>query len=672
VRNSEVPPRITVIETVFIAMTDGTRLAARVWIPESADSTPVPAILEYTPYRRRDGSRERDEQIHPWLAGHGYACIRLDIRGTGDSQGVIHDEYLQQEQDDAVEAIAWIGRQCWCNGAVGMLGISWGGFNALQVAARRPAALKAIVSLCSTDDRYGDDMHYMGGAQLTGNLEWGSTFFSIMARAPDPAIVGEQWRAMWMQRLEAVQPMIATSLAHQRRDAYWRHGSVCEDIGAIACPVMAVGGWADGYSNAVFRLLRDLKVPRLGIVGPWGHKYPHLGVPGPAIAFLAEMLRWWDHWLKGRDTGVMREPMLRAYLQDWICPRSHHELRPGRWVAESSWPSPLVHAARLYLNRDALAVTAVAGPPLAISSPLTTGAAGGEWCAYSLGGVGPELPLDQRQDDSYSLTFDGAPLPSTFDLLGAPILNVTLRADRPIMQIIVRLNDISPQGEVARVSFGVLNLTHRDGHAQPEALAPGRQYEVRIQLNDAGHRFAVGHRMRIAISTCYWPMVWPAPAAGVLEIIPGASSLDLPERKARTSEPVVVFGAPESLPATRRTYSRTGAISRTVEYDLGSAVQRVEVKRDDGRSVLEEIGVETEFRKTLRFWIHPSDPASARAQADYELAHRAEGWDTLVKTRSLLSCTTSDYLFEAVLEAFEGGRRIFLRSWTQRIARDLA
>jgi putative CocE/NonD family hydrolase len=672
VRNSEVPPRITVIETVFIAMTDGTRLAARVWIPESADSTPVPAILEYTPYRRRDGSRERDEQIHPWLAGHGYACIRLDIRGTGDSQGVIHDEYLQQEQDDAVEAIAWIGRQCWCNGAVGMLGISWGGFNALQVAARRPAALKAIVSLCSTDDRYGDDMHYMGGAQLTGNLEWGSTFFSIMARAPDPAIVGEQWRAMWMQRLEAVQPMIATSLAHQRRDAYWRHGSVCEDIGAIACPVMAVGGWADGYSNAVFRLLRDLKVPRLGIVGPWGHKYPHLGVPGPAIAFLAEMLRWWDHWLKGRDTGVMREPMLRAYLQDWICPRSHHELRPGRWVAESSWPSPLVHAARLYLNRDALAVTAVAGPPLAISSPLTTGAAGGEWCAYSLGGVGPELPLDQRQDDSYSLTFDGAPLPSTFDLLGAPILNVTLRADRPIMQIIVRLNDISPQGEVARVSFGVLNLTHRDGHAQPEALAPGRQYEVRIQLNDAGHRFAVGHRMRIAISTCYWPMVWPAPAAGVLEIIPGASSLDLPERKARTSEPVVVFGAPESLPATRRTYSRTGAISRTVEYDLGSAVQRVEVKRDDGRSVLEEIGVEMEFRKTLRFWIHPSDPTSARAQADYELAHRAEGWDTLVKTRSLLSCTTSDYLFEAVLEAFEGGRRIFLRSWTQRIARDLA
>jgi putative CocE/NonD family hydrolase len=672
VRNSEVPPRITVIETVFIAMTDGTRLAARVWMPESADSTPVPAILEYTPYRRRDGSRERDEQTHPWLAGHGYACIRLDIRGTGDSQGVIHDEYLQQEQDDAVEAIAWIARQCWCNGAVGMLGISWGGFNALQVAARRPAALKAIVSLCSTDDRYGDDMHYMGGAQLTGNLEWGSTFFSIMARAPDPAIVGEQWRAMWMQRLEAVQPMIATSLAHQRRDAYWRHGSVCEDIGAIACPVMAVGGWADGYSNAVFRLLRDLKVPRLGIVGPWGHKYPHLGVPGPAIAFLAEMLRWWDHWLKGRDTGVMREPMLRAYLQDWICPRSHHELRPGRWVAESSWPSPLVHAARLYLNRDALAVTAVAGPPLAISSPLTTGAAGGEWCAYSLGGVGPELPLDQRQDDSYSLSFDGAPLPSPFDLLGAPILNVTLRADRPIMQIIVRLNDISPQGEVARVSFGVLNLTHRDGHAQPEALAPGRQYKVRIQLNDAGHRFAMGHRMRIAISTCYWPMVWPAPAAGVLEIIPGASSLDLPERQARTSEPVVVFGAPESLPATRRTYSRTGAISRTVEYDLGSAVQRVEVKRDDGRSVLEEIGVETEFRKTLRFWIHPSDPASARAQADYELAHRAEGWDTLVKTRSLLSCTTSDYLFEAVLEAFEGGRRIFLRSWTQRIARDLA
>ena len=672
-RNNEACDAITAVEIVWIPMADGVRLAARLWIPASAGATPVPAILEYTPYRRRDGSRDRDEQIHPWLACRRYACVRLDIRGTGDSEGLIRDEYLPQEQDDAVEAIAWIARQPWCSGVVGMMGISWGGFNALQVAARQPPALKAIVSLCSTDDRYADDMHYMGGAQLTGNLEWGSTFFSIMARSPDPVIVGSEWRSLWMQRLEAITPMLATSLIHQRRDAYWQHGSVCEDIGAVACPVMAVGGWADGYSNAVFRLLRDLKSPRLGIIGPWGHKYPHLGVPGPAIGFLSETLRWWDHWLKGLDTGIMHEPMLRVYIQDWIAPCSHHATRPGRWVAEDSWPSATVQPRRLYLNREGLGSTAVRGDALTISSPLTVGAAGGEWCAYSLGGVGPELPVDQRHDDSYSLCFDTAPLEVPLELLGAPVLHVVFRADRPVMQIVVRLNDVSPEGEVARVTFGVLNLTHRNGHEHPEPLVPGQECSARVQLNDAGHRLAAAHRLRIAISTSYWPMVWPAPERGVLEILPGSSHLELPVRRAPPAEPPVIFGPPESLPQTRRTYRRAGEVSRTVEYDLASAIQRIHVKRDDGCSVIDDIGVETEFRKALRFRIHPCDPTSARAEADYELVHRhAQGWDTTIRTHSAIGCTASEYILEADLEAFEGERRIFFRSWRQRIARDLA
>jgi len=671
--DSNAPCEITQIETVWIPMPDGVRLAARMWMPTSAQPKAVPAILEYTPYRRRDGSRDRDDQIHTFLARHGYACVRLDIRGTGDSEGIIRDEYLEQELDDAVEAIAWIAGQSWCNGAVGMMGISLGGFNSLQVAARRPAALKAIVSACSTDDRYADDMHYMGGAQLTGNLEWGSTFFSMMARPPDPLVVGDNWRSLWMQRLEAVTPMVATSLAHQRRDAYWRHGSVCEDIGAIACPVMAVGGWADGYTNAVFRLLRDLKSPRLGIVGPWGHKYPHIGVPGPAIDFLGEMLRWWDHWLKGIDTAIMQEPMLRAYVQEWIAPASHYDTRPGRWVAEESWPSGAVETQRLYLNSGGLESIAVPGAPLRISSPQTTGAAGGEWCAYSLGGLGPELPLDQRQDDAYSLVFDGAPLHAPLDILGAPSLEVAFCCDRPVMQIIARLNDVSPQAQVARVTYGVLNLTHRNGHARPEALVPGRPYTATLQLKCAGHRFAAGHRIRVAISTSYWPMVWPSPEQGVLEVTPGSTRLELPVRRARGEERAVIFAAPEpSRPARRKTL-RAGEGHRTIEYDVGTGAQRIDVLRNDGRSIIEDIDVEVGFHKTLRFRIHPANPAVARAEADYELVHRrGAGWDTMIRTRSAIACTESDYIVEADLEAFESGHRIFSRSWTQRIRRDFA
>jgi putative CocE/NonD family hydrolase len=663
-------PAVEELETVWIPMSDGIRLAARMWIPRSAHEAPVPAILEYVPYRRRDGARERDDHTYTYLAMHGYAGIRLDIRGSGDSEGVLDDEYLALEQQDAVEAIEWLAAQPWCSGAVGMVGISWGGFNALQVAALRPRALRAIITVCSTDDRYADDMHYMGGAHLTGNLEWGSTFFSLMARAPDPDVVGDGWRRQWQERLEALKPFVHTWLEHQRRDGFWKHGSVCEDITAIACPVMAVGGWSDGYSNAIFRLLRDLKVPRLGIVGPWGHKYPQLGVPGPTIDFLAESRRWWDHWLKGIDTGIMQEPTLRAYLQHWIPPAAHLDARPGRWVGEPQWPSPHVAMLRWYLNDGTLDAVAQAGPPLSVGSPETTGSAGGEWCPYSLGGIGPELPLDQRRDDAYSWVFDSPLLVEPLEMLGAAVLELAVAADQPHLQVIARLSDVGIDGQVARVTYGVLNLTHRDGHEHPRELEPGSVYRITLTLNDAGHRFEVGHTVRVALSTAYWPIVWPAPAAARLTMTPGSGSLSLPIRVPTAPTLPVAFAPAPDAPLTRCSLS-PGAVHRTLTADIASGVERIEVLRDDGMSRIDAIGVETGFRKTLRYRMHPADPTSARAEAEYELIHRnARGWDTTVRTRSAIGCTAHHYVVEADVEAFEGDERLFSRSWTTRIPRD--
>jgi putative CocE/NonD family hydrolase len=660
------------IETVWIPMSDGKKLAGRLWLPEDAEKNPVPAIMEYIPYRRRDGTRDGDDQTHPYLAQRGYACLRLDIRGTGDSEGVILDEYLKQEQDDAVEAIAWLAKQPWCSGNVGMFGISWGGFNSLQVAARRPPALKAIITHCSTDDRYADDMHYMGGAQLTGNLEWGSTYFAIMGRAPDPAVVGERWREMWLQRLEAMTPVFGTWLDHQRRDAYWRHGSVGEKIDDITCAVMAVGGWADGYTNTVFRLLRDLKAPRLGIVGPWGHKYPHRGVPGPAIGYLTEALRFWDHWLKGKETGIMSEPMLRAYVQDSVAPASHYDHRPGHWVAEPAWPSATIASQNLPLNRTGLGGAATAGETLTISSPQTTGAGGGEWCPYGLGGLGPELPTDQRADDALSLVFDGAPLDEALEILGAPSVTLEFESDRPVATVVVRLNDVAPDGQVTRVTYGVLNLTHRNSHAEPEPLVPGKPTRATIMLNDAGHRFLKGHRVRVAISTAYWPIVWPSPHAVRLGVVTGLSSLSLPVRQPRREDEVVTFGPPERSPETVRRVLQPGQVWRRISYDVGSGEQTIEVRRDDGRSVIEEIGVETALDKTITYRIHPDDPATAHNAVDHDLVHRsANGWDTRIVTHCAISCTPTVFVVEADLSAYEGKRRIFSRSWTRQIKRDL-
>ena len=486
------PRAVRVIEHTLIPLKDGMTLAARIWLPEDAEQNPVPAILEYLPYRKRDGTYERDALTHPYLAAHGYAGVRVDIRGCGESTGLLFDEYAKQEQDDGMEVIAWLAAQPWCNGAVGMMGISWGGFNGLQIAARRPPALKAVVTICSTDDRYADDVHYMGGTLLTAGLDWAFFFFSSMCLPPDPLLVGDSWRPMWLDRLQNIPLFFDLWLQHQRRDAYWRYGSVCEDYEAIQCPVYAVGGWTDGYKNAIPRLLERLKVPRKGLIGPWAHAYPHFALPGPQIGFLQEMLRWWDYWLKGVDTGVMDEPMLRAWMTESVKPAPHHETLPGRWVAESSWPSPRIRPRRLFLTDAGLREASASLRTRELCSPQTVGKCAGEWVPF---GRGHDQASDQQEDDMRSLVFETLPLDTPIEILGAPVVTLDVASDRPIANLIVRLCDLHPTGESLRVSYGVLNLTHRDGkrlasRAEPtrvrERARASRRYPGVIAVADRG------------------------------------------------------------------------------------------------------------------------------------------------------------------------------------------
>ena len=400
---------VQVIEHTTIPMADGTRLAARIWLPHDAEAKPVPAILEYIPYRKRDFTRMRDATTHAYFAAHGYAGVRVDLGGSGDSEGVLTDEYLECELADGMRVIEWLAEQPWCGSNVGMIGISWGGFNGLQIAARQPAALKAVICVCFTDDRYADDVHYMGGCLLAENLSWASVMFAFNSLPPDPELVGESWRKMWFERLENSGLWLEQWLTHQKRDDYWRHASVCEDYAAVACPVMAVSGWADGYTNPVFRVLEHLDVPRQGLIGPWSHKYPHQGIPGPAIDFQGVAVRWWDRWLKNRDNGVDDEPMLRVWIQETVHPASSYQYRPGYWAAEAEWPSSNVENHTLELAPGRLTASGAPAEPaeLTIESPLGVGLFGGKWCSYALGA---DLPYDQREEDGGALTFDTEPL----------------------------------------------------------------------------------------------------------------------------------------------------------------------------------------------------------------------------------------------------------------------
>lgn len=666
---NEFPRAVREIENLWIPLSDGCRLAARLWLPEDAERDPVPAILEYLPYRKRDFTATRDELTHPYLAGHGYACIRVNLRGSGDSDGLLWGEYLKQEQDDALEVIAWIARQSWCTGAVGMMGISWGGFNGLQVAARRPPALKAIITLCSTDDRYADDVHFIGGALIQNNLTWGSSMLAYMTRSPDPALVGDRWREMWLERLSNLTLFPAEWLQHQRRDEFWKHGSVCEDFSDITCAVYAVGGWTDGYPNSIPRLLAGLKGPRKGLIGPWGHRFPHFATPGPQMGFLQEALRWWDKWLKGLETGIMEEPMMRTWMQESVRPATWYSDRPGRWIGEATWPSAAIESRAFYLTVDGIAASPGAPTLMMVNSPETVGQLSGTWSVH---GVTPDEAFDQREEDGKSLMFDSTPLGERVEILGGPVLEVDIASDKPNAKLVVRLCDVHPDGASTRVSYGVLNLTHRESHEFPSALEPGRRYRVRIRLKETAYAFPPGHRIRVSLSTTYWPMTWPTPERVTLTIFAGESSLTLPERRPRPEDSDLrPFELAESATPRPLTELRPGRFERTMTRDMGSGMTTAVMFDDYGASRLEANGIEIASSRRHEFRITEQDPLSARGEIQWSIEIGRGHWRTRSVVRVVQTATRDAFQIRAEMDAFEGDNRLMSRNWDCTVPRNL-
>jgi uncharacterized protein len=667
------PYKVIEEENIFIPVTDGLRLAARIWRPESSEDRPVPAILEYIPYRKRFGTAVRDEHTHKYLAGHGYACVRLDIRGSGESDGVLKDEYLQSELDDGVAAIDWIAGQSWCDGNVGMMGISWGGFNALQIAAMQPAPLKAIVTVASTDDRYADDIHHMGGALLGDNLSWASVMFSYNTLPPDPVLVGGRWRDMWLERLDGSGLWLKTWLQHQRRDTYWRHGSVCEDYSAIRIPVYAVSGWADGYTNAVFRLMKHLNVPRKGLVGPWGHIYPHFGRPGPAIDFLSELLRWWDRWLKGKDTGIDDDPMICAWMQESVPPNPNYGFRPGRWVGEMKWPSPRISrhryiaGPRTLVREDQLKPSEEEIFELNVQSPNTLGLHSGKWCSYA---NGPDLSGDQRLDDGGGLIFQTDPLEEDLEMLGKPEVELELASDKPVALVAARLSDMRPDHQVTRISYGMLNLTHRNSRRHPEKLEPGKFYKVTVPLCYIAQRVPRGHRVRLSISTVYWPLAWTPPEAVKLTIRTGRSALVLPIRAKVANERVTDFGEPVQASGPKISTIETPQHEWLIRQDLGNQSTELRVTDDRGVCRLEDIDLTFGARGVEKYGVSTGDFTSSTGETEWVRTLSREGWHIETRTRTRISSDRENFYITAELDAYENGARIRCLSWNETIPRD--
>ena len=653
------------IENEFINLPNGPRLAARIWMPSTASiKKPIPAILEYIPYRKRDSYRESDDRMQPLLARYGYAVVRVDIRGTGESDGLLMDEYTVQEQDDAVELIAWLSQQPWCNGNIGMKGISWGGINALQVAARNPPALKAIVAHCFTDDRFSGDMHYMGGCLLVENFTWGNSFLDVLSMPPDPELFGFNWRDEWLKRLNSVEPVMATNwLENQSKNKYWKQGSVSEDYSSIKCPVFAVGGHVDAYTDTVTKLLENLTTPCHGLIGPWGHTHPDTASPGPAIGFEEYSVKWWDHWLKEKKTDLSKIPKLATYLQTETPGKVTPDDVPGYWVAENIWPKANTESIDYTMTEKGLTIdNDHRHQTIKLEPDQTIGLNGGTW----IGGISN----DQREDDSKSLTFDTTILPEDIEIVGNPQLEIALSVDKPMAFIAVRLNEVEPDGSSWRVCRNMLNLAHRVDAATPLPIESGKLYTVKLDLGFTAYKFKAGNKIRLSISTSYWPMIWPSPEPVTLEIHTGKGTLSLPKRATNDqSSAAPIYPDSGVQENNKHTSITTGKYSNDVNYDPIKRIHEIKKEWESGGKKLYPIGTVKSSRGSETLTISADDPLSASYAITSEGTLSRDDWDISLRSSTAVTATQENFNVGVKLEAYHEDRKIFSKTWKKVVKR---
>jgi putative CocE/NonD family hydrolase len=686
-RASQPIHRVTTLHDVRIPVSDGLELSANLWLPEPAvDGTGprrFPAILEMIPYRKDDWRAASDESRGEWLAARGFALCRLDIRGTGSSPGIALDEYTARETRDGYDAVEWLARQPWSTGKVGMWGISYGGFTAIQVALLHPPHLAAIVPMMATDDRYTDDVHYLGGCVTVSELsQYAVSMVGMNALPANREYRGAAWLDEWRDRLEGTPVWLYEWLRQQHDGPYWRQGSLAPHWDRLTTPTFLIGGWMDEYVDAALRMLeRCTNAPRRALIGNWVHDLPHDAYPGPNLDWYHEMIRFFDHWLKGVDNGVMDEPALVAFRHEWAGPEPFPAAWPGAWIAEERWPPADLDESILYLASGEqplvgnLTVEAAPGPRIVERfrhRPTVGTRAGLSWGA---GGQPNGLARDLRPDDALCPAFTSEPLAADLDVVGVASVVLQWESPVPVATAVVRLQDVAPDGTPFQVSAGILNLTHRSSHAAPEPLEPGVVTEVRIQLRATAHRFLAGHRIRLSLASAMWPVVWPSPFVAVFGLHLGGD----PAAASRLVLPIVPAGhvgadvpAFKTTPAALRdigSYRGDPPVWQVIEDVIEGSLTVVtsefgEATLPDGRTTLYT-------GERLEMTARDADPADARMHNEVVYRLRADDTEILIEADGTIQTSATDFHMDVGLRVSLDGVPFFERDWAETIPRRL-
>jgi putative CocE/NonD family hydrolase len=491
------------MQGAWISMPDGVRLAADLYLPAGdVQGRTFPVILEYLPYRKTE-SRARNFSLYSYFVERGYVVARVDIRGTGNSEGrLIPYEYSDQEHEDGEVVIDWLSGQPWCNGNVGMFGISWGGFNSIQMARRNPPALKAIIAVDATEDLYQDDVHFMDGIMHVDSWEMSQDLDNARPGAPDYVID----EAYFRDRFDT-QPWMMTYKRQQRDGAFWDRASLKGRYQQIKIPTFHIGGWYDGYRDSLPRMLENLEAPVKAMIGPWSHAWPHDPYPNPGMEWRHEAVRWFDQWLKGVETGIMDEPRFAVYVRQWHPPGPYLETAPGFWRWEDGWPVQRIEQRVMHPQPNHTLSTQKPGKALhqLRCVPSTGMEAGGPVMWWG------DVAHDQRGTDAFSLVYDSDALSEDIEILGLPRAVLRVAASAPRANWFVRLSDVAPDGTVTLVAGAGFNGAHRKSARRPEDIEPGKVFPLDIEMHFTSWVFPKGHRIRFSVNNAQWPMLWPTP-----------------------------------------------------------------------------------------------------------------------------------------------------------------
>lgn len=659
-------PGVRLIKNVRIPMRDGAYLAADLYVPDDPDVGPLPVVMEYIPYRKDDVPP--GERFYGELPRQGYIVARVDIRGTGASEGIATDEYVEQEQLDGYDAIEWLADQSFCDGSVNMMGISYGGFTSLQVATLQPPHLRTIIPMYFTDDRYTDDCHYRGGhLRQYYDVSYYGNFMIAFNALPPYAQWSENWVEIWEDHLASNEPYLLKWLEHQTDGPYWRHGSVRDIADRITCPVFMIGGWRDGYSNSPLRLYEALTVPRKVLIGPWNHAVPDIAVPGPRIDHLHEVVRWLNYWCKGASNGVMEEPPIVYFMQHYERPDADRLDAAGDWRAESAWPVPGAFETVLHLAADGFLSEE---PGADGDDPLEYDARVGVTAGLWSGGLQFGQPGDQRLDEALSLVYTSKPLIAPLSTVGRAVATLHFTTTASVLGFSVALADVAPDGSSHLVAKGMLNATRRFSLTDPQPLVPGERCEIEIEIDCTAWRFEQGHRIRLAIANADWPNVWPTPEPAASIIHHGValpSRLTIPLVPDRGSAQPPVFH--QSPVERRRHRARNTPPTWEVVHDALS--RRAQVRfREQTRS---QINSSTEVLRDYELLteVDADSPAQATAYGRHSSTIRHPGSETTAISTVLIRGSETHFHITIDLVVLVNGVPHHTRQWVSSVPRNL-